>query len=115
MNFYPVPPTIKAEVYLRIPDSIRCLNKESEWRGGFARQFQWIFLEGPVVDNEGNLYVVDVPYGRILKINPKKEVSVYAEWDGEPNGLAVTREGTIVIADYKQVWREKHHHRLISG
>ncbi|KAF7541311.1 hypothetical protein G7054_g677 [Neopestalotiopsis clavispora] len=102
MNFYPVPPTIKAEVYLRIPDAIRCLNKESEWRGGFARQFQWIFLEGPVVDNEGNLYVVDVPYGRILRISPEKEVSVYAEWDGEPNGLAVTREGTIVIADYKQ-------------
>lgn len=103
MNFYPVPPTIKAEVYFRVPYVIRCLNKDSEWRGGFARQFQWIFLEGPVVDSEGNLYVVDVPYGRILKITPEKEATVFAEWDGEPNGLAVTKEGTIVIADYKQV------------
>ncbi|KAI0151409.1 gluconolactonase [Pestalotiopsis sp. NC0098] len=102
MNFYPVPPTIKAEVYFRVPDAIRCLNKDSEWRGGSARQFQWIFLEGPVVDSEGNLYVVGVPYGRILKITPDKEATVFAEWDGEPNGLAVTKEGMIVIADYKQ-------------
>ena len=26
-----------------------------------------------------------------------------AEWDGEPNGLAVAPDGQIAIADYKQV------------
>lgn len=51
----------------------------------------------------GDLYVVDIPYGRILKISPTKEVSVAAEWDGEPNGLAVDPEGKIAVADYKQV------------
>ncbi|KXH37368.1 hypothetical protein CSIM01_06136 [Colletotrichum simmondsii] len=102
MNFYPIPPIIQAELYVRIPDELRCHNQETEWRGGFARQFQHIFLEGPIVDDLGNLYVVDIPYGRILKIDPKKTISVVAEWDGEPNGLAATDDGRLVIADYKQ-------------
>ena len=103
MNFYPPPPVIKAELYVRIPGSVRCIGRESEWRGGFARQFQHIFLEGPVADELGNLYVVDVPYGRILRIDPGKNVTVSCEWDGEPNGLVGTRDGTLLVADYKQV------------
>lgn len=106
MNFYPVPPTIKAEVYVRIPDDKRCLGRDSEWKGGFARKFQHIFLEGPVADADGNLYVVDIPYGRVLKISPSKEVLVCAEWDGEPNGLAAMQDGKLVVADYKQVRQE---------
>lgn len=104
MNFFPPPPAIKAELYVRIPHDLRCIGSETEWRGGFARRFQDIFLEGPVADDLGNLYVVDVPYGRILKISPDKSVSVVASWDGEPNGLAATPDGDLVIADYKQVW-----------
>lgn len=103
MNFYPAPPVIEAQLYLRIPDEIRCIGKETEWRGGFARNFQDIFLEGPVADTLGNLCVVDVPFGRILKIDPAKNVTVAAEWDGEPNGLAPTADGDFLIADYKQV------------
>lgn len=103
MNFYPVPKVIQAEVFVRIPDKLRCLNKESEWRGGFSRQFQWIFLEGPVADANGNLYVVDVPYGRVLKIDVSGEVTICAQWDGEPNGLAADKEGNLIVADYKQV------------
>ncbi|KAF5264590.1 hypothetical protein FOXYS1_4619 [Fusarium oxysporum] len=102
MNFYPPPPVIKAEVYLRIPDDKRCLGQESEWRGGFAGSFQHIFLEGPVVDSAGNLYVVDIPYGRILKIDSEKNVSVACTWDGEPNGLVGTANGDLLVADYKQ-------------
>ncbi|KAI0203426.1 hypothetical protein F4808DRAFT_458188 [Astrocystis sublimbata] len=81
MSFYPVPPTIQAEVYLRIPDDLRC---------------------GPVADTKGNFYAVDVPYGRVLKIHGIKEVTVVGEWDCEPNGLAVLHDGTFVVADYKQ-------------
>lgn len=103
MNFYPPPPVLTAELYLRIPDEHRCIGQPSEWRGGFARPFQHIFLEGPVADDRGNLYVVDIPYGRILRISPEKAVCVCASWDGEPNGLAATTEGTILIADYKNV------------
>jgi hypothetical protein len=104
MNFYPPPPVIEAEIFVRIPDNRRCIGQDSEWRGGFARTFQYIFLEGPVADEEGNLFVVDVPYGRILKIDAKKNVTVASVWDGEPNGLVGTPDGKLLVADYKQVW-----------
>lgn len=103
MNFYPPPPVIEAEVLVRIPDDRRCIGQDSEWRGGFARAFQHIFLEGPVADDAGNLFVVDVPYGRILKIDAEKNVTVACTWDGEPNGLVGTAEGVLLVADYKQV------------
>jgi sugar lactone lactonase YvrE len=45
--------------------------------------------------------VVDIPYGRILRIDAKQKVNVEVEWDGEPNGLAVDPDGKIAIADYK--------------
>ena len=83
----------------------RCKDRDSEWRGGFARPFQNIFLEGPVYTSSGDLYVVDIPYGRILRIDADKKVTVEAEWDGEPNGLAVDPQGRIAIADYKQVYQ----------
>ncbi|KAK8055970.1 hypothetical protein PG993_001197 [Apiospora rasikravindrae] len=102
MNFYPVPPVITAELYLRIPDNLRCVDQDSEWRGGFARKFQHIFLEGPVADSNGNLYVVDIPYGRILRIDTDKNVTVMCEWDGEPNGLVGASDGKLLVADYKQ-------------
>ncbi|KAK6842307.1 hypothetical protein PG987_003167 [Apiospora arundinis] len=102
MNFYPVPPVITAELYVRIPHDIRCHDQESEWRGGFDRTFQHIFLEGPVADSDGNLYVVDIPYGRILRIDANKNVTVSCRWDGEPNGLVGTADGKLLVADYKQ-------------
>jgi hypothetical protein len=103
MNFYPPPPTIKAELHVRIPDELRCVGQETEWRSGFDRPFQQIFLEGPVADDQGNLYVVDIPFGRILRIDADEKVSVIAQWDGEPNGLAATADGDLLVADYKQV------------
>ena len=103
MNFYPPPPVIKANVWLRIPDDKRCIGQETEWRGGFASSFKHIFLEGPVFDSVGNLYIVDVPYGRILRIDKGKNVEVACQWDGEPNGLVGTKDGDILVADYKQV------------
>ncbi|OAA59733.1 Sugar/inositol transporter [Niveomyces insectorum RCEF 264] len=102
MNFYSPPPVIKAELYVRVPDEIRCLGEESEWKGGTARTLQGIFIEGPVADVKGNIYFVDIPYGRILKIDSDKTVTVCARWDGEPNGLAATKDGDLLVADYKQ-------------
>ena len=104
MNFYPPPPLVTAELFVQVPTPLRCIDRDTEWRGGFAKTFKNIFLEGPVADKQGNLFVVDVPYGRILCINTAdKSVEVAASWDGEPNGLALRHDGTFAVADYKQV------------
>ena len=59
------------------------------------------FLEGPSFDRDGNLFVVDIPWGRIFKITPSGEVVVAAEYDGEPNGLKFHKDGRGFIADHR--------------
>jgi gluconolactonase len=63
-----------------------------------------IFIEGITTDSDGNLYIVDVPYGRILRtrIEDLDDWELVVEYDGEPNGLAIREDGMLVIADYKQ-------------
>lgn len=62
------------------------------------------FIEGPIIlPTTGDLYVSDIPYGRIFKFShEKKEWCVVLEYDGEPNGLAWHPiKQKIIIACYK--------------
>ncbi|WP_447778275.1 SMP-30/gluconolactonase/LRE family protein [Variovorax boronicumulans] len=99
---FPVPVDIPTEVFARIPDKYRIKGRTSKWtqvqRAGADTD---CFLEGPSFDREGNLYVVDVAWGRIFRISPQAEVEVYVEYDGEPNGLKIHKDGRIFIADYR--------------
>lgn len=115
MNFYPVPPVIEAQVLTRIPDNLRCKH-ESDWRGGFTGSFQNIFLEGPTCDEDGFLFVTDVPYGRILKINQHNgDTTVCVQYDGEPNGMARRKDGKFIVADYKKVSSYESLHEKTVG
>jgi gluconolactonase len=58
------------------------------------------FIEGPSFDASGNLYIVDIPFGRIFRISPDKKWTLIVEYDGWPNGLKIGRDGRILVADY---------------
>ena len=58
------------------------------------------FIEGPSFDADGNLYVVDIPFGRIFRIAPDGTWSLVIEYDGWPNGLKIRADGRIFVADY---------------
>ena len=60
------------------------------------------FLEGPSFDRQGNLWCVDIPFGRIFMINAKGEWTLAAQYDGWPNGLKIHKDGSIYIADYRK-------------
>src|SRR5262252_1359363 len=60
------------------------------------------FLEGPSFDRDGNLWCVDIPYGRIFRISEKGEWDLAVQYDGWPNGLKIHKDGSIYIADYKK-------------
>jgi gluconolactonase len=60
------------------------------------------FIEGPVFDSDGNLFVVDIPYGRVFRIDPQGNVELFVDYDGEPNGLAVTSDGRLLVADHRR-------------
>ena len=59
------------------------------------------FLEGPSFDRAGNLYVVDIPFGRVFRVTPGGEWELVTRYDGWPNGLKFHRDGRAFIADYR--------------
>ncbi|MDM0073770.1 SMP-30/gluconolactonase/LRE family protein [Variovorax sp. J2P1-59] len=90
------------DVFTRMPERFRRTGQRSAWadanRGGAPVDS---FLEGPVFDAAGHLYVTDIPWGRIFRIDPAGDWELVAEFDGEPNGMKFADERTLVITDYK--------------
>jgi gluconolactonase len=95
------PRLIETQVYSAMPAEFR-RKERTEWadanRPGAVTD---CFIEGPSFDTEGNLYVVDIPFGRIFRISPDKKWSLAVEYDGWPNGLKISRDGRILVADYR--------------
>ena len=97
------PQDVATTVYAELPGRLRVRGRRSGWAAGRHQQDLDAFLEGPSFDRDGNLYVVDIPYGRILKIGPGGgEWSVVAEYDGWPNGLKIHKDGRIFVADHRR-------------
>lgn len=96
------PPVVRdLELFTRVPDRFRELRRTA-WsaanRGGLELDS---FLEGPVFDSHGNLYVGDIPNGRVFRIDPKGEWELVVKYEGEPNGMKFASDTEIVIADYR--------------
>ena len=60
------------------------------------------FLEGPSFDRDGNLWCVDIPFGRIFRVSAQGDWELVTQYDGWPNGLKIHRDGRIFIADYRK-------------
>ena len=58
------------------------------------------FLEGPVLDDGGNLLVVDIPFGRVLRIDRAGQWTVVTQYDGWPNGMKL-QQGRLLVADHR--------------
>jgi gluconolactonase len=95
---FAAPPKIKTEVFARLPDHLR-VTRNATVRYGHAEDSR---LEGPSFDRDGNLWCVDISYGRIFRISPDGEFSLVCQYDGTPNGLKIHADGRIFVADYKQ-------------
>ena len=97
------PEPIATEVFAELPPEFRRVGQRSGWsdvrRGGATLHS---FLEGPSFDREGNLYVTDIPFGRVFRVSPEGRFSLVAEYDGEPNGLKIRGDGKIFITDYRR-------------
>lgn len=103
MSFYGAPPLIEAEIYATLPADLR---EPSRVATGFAEgqppgSSMTCVLEGPSFDRDGNLWCVDIPNGRVLKLDHERRFHVACEYDGWPNGLKIHRDGRIFVADHK--------------
>ena len=96
------PQVRETELFTRLPERYRRSGVRSDWadanRGGQPTDS---FLEGPVFDAAGQLYVADIPFGRIFRIDPRGEWEQVAQWDGEPNGLKFLDDRELLVADYR--------------
>jgi gluconolactonase len=97
------PPVVRElEVFSSMPAKFRRTGQRSAWadvnQGGRLADS---FLEGPVFDDAGNLYVTDIPWGRVFRIDPRGEWEVVGEWNGEPNGMKFFSQHELLITDYR--------------
>lgn len=93
-------PSVTTEVFTRMPDTLRRPGVETRWSRARGAGTLHSFLEGPSFDRAGNLYCVDLCHGRIFRISPDGEWTIFAEYDGDPNGLKIHRDGRIFVADH---------------
>jgi gluconolactonase len=101
MFWFEPPQRLKAKVVLSLPEKFR-----KKGRCGWAdpnRLGQEVdsFLEGPSFDRHGNLYFVDIPYGRVFRMGGRGDCELVCQYDGWPNGLKIHKDGRIFICDYK--------------
>ncbi len=72
---------ITPQFFSALPERFRRADEHTAWadanRGGAAVD---CFLEGPAFDRAGNLYVVDIPFGRIFRIAPSGEWTLAVEY-----------------------------------
>lgn len=97
------PPQVRElEVFTSMPAEFRRTGVRSAWadvnQGGRLADS---FLEGPVFDVAGNLFVTDIPFGRVFSIDVQGRWSLVGEWDGEPNGMKFLSPRELLVTDYK--------------
>lgn len=103
MYGYAEPAIIQSEVYVTLPEKYQ--KPGSGPRSPMRKSKTGSTLEGPSFDRDGNLYITDIPNSRIFRISPDRDVTLIAEYEGEPNGLKIHKDGRIFVAD--------HHHGIM--
>jgi gluconolactonase len=101
MSLYPPPLRLEPREWTRMPERFR-RKVRTAWADANRGEAIDSFLEGPSFDRAGNLYVTDIPHGRVFRIAPDGGWTQVAEYDGWPNGLKIDKDGGIVITDYRR-------------
>ena len=71
MSFFAPPERFTADVFAELPKKYRRTKVSAErLAAGRPAPQGGCFLEGPSFDRKGNLYVTDIPFGRIFRISP---------------------------------------------
>ena len=102
LNSFKQPEFIKAQTFMSMPQKFRHKTR-TQWSDA-NRQGAEVdsFLEGPSFDRAGNLYFVDIPFGRVFRITTRGEWELVTQYEGWPNGLKLHKDGRLFIADYRR-------------
>jgi len=99
---FSAPKEIEATVVASLAPEMHHRNGRSDWlavqRPGKPMTS---FIEGPAFDENGNLWFVDIPWGRVFCMSADGVIEEAATYDGEPNGLVISANNTAYIADHR--------------
>ena len=116
---FAAPPVVETRIFATVPETLLRQSEANFFTKVLGRPIG-SFLEGPSFDRDGNLYCVDVAFGRIFRIDPRGTFDVLVEFDGQPNGLKVHQDGRLFVADRRNGIlvidpRERRVQHLVSG
>lgn len=74
------------------------------------------FTEGPVSDDEGNVFFTDQPNNRIWKYSVAGELTVLMEDAGRSNGLYIDNDGFLIACadEHNELWRISTDGKLVD-
>jgi len=93
---------LTAELFAKLPEALRHKGEPSQWakmtRPGMSIDS---FLEAAFFDEAGNLWLSDVPYGRIFRVWPNGDWETVHQIDGEPHAMRIAPDGRHIATDYR--------------
>lgn len=96
-------PIIRATAFARLPDAHRHAGPPSPW-AEMTRPGQQMhsFLEGAFIDDDGALWLSDVPYGRVFRVMPDGNWQLMHHDVGEPHAMRIAADGRKIAVDYSR-------------
>lgn len=93
---------LTATLWTALPDDLHHQGEPSAW-AKMTRPGQPMhsFLEAAFFDDAGNMWVSDVPYGRVFRISAKGDWTLMHQIDGEPHAMRIAPDGRHIAVDYK--------------
>lgn len=93
---------LTANPAFRLPEEHRHKGEPSAW-ANMTRPGQPMhsFLEAAFFDGDRNLWLADVPYGRVFRISPDGDWMVAHRIEGEPHAMRIAPDGRHIAVDYR--------------
>lgn len=96
-------PLLIAQLFTTLPDALHHKGEPSAWakmtRPG---QDMHSFLEGIFFDAARNLWLSDVPYGRVFRVSPDGDWEIMHQFEGEPHSMRIAPDGRHIAVDFGQ-------------
>lgn len=93
---------IIATLWTELPSRLHHTGEPSAW-AKMTRPGQQMhsFLEAAFFDDNGDLWLSDVPYGRVFRVSPDGQWTQEHQIDGEPHAMRLAPGGQRIAVDYR--------------
>ena len=99
---YSTPLSLTTDTHFELPSFLHEAGTENAWaHANLGGRDIHSFLDAPVFDQSGNLWLADTPFGRIFRVTPTGEWDLITKYDGWPRGLKFHADGRLFIADQR--------------